>query len=105
MSDLAWIDCLSRHFHWIRTEGVDDPHLHTVLHEAYLVAKGNSEVRVGLETIQLEPGDVLVVEPNEPHTFLSSSPDYFHFVIQTPGTQGKAAQAEKSVVPRTDLGL
>ena len=28
---------------------------------------------------------------DEPHAFLSSSPDYFHVVFQTPGLQGKEA--------------
>ena len=87
------------------TEGVDDPHMHTQLQEVYLVARGTSELRVGTETVRLSAGDVLVVEPGEPHTFLSSSPDYFHFVVQTPGFQGEAAQAEKQLVPRSALGL
>lgn len=34
--------------------------------------------------ILLGEGDVLVVEPGEGHTFISSSPDYFHFVLHTP---------------------
>jgi len=87
------------------SQGVDEPHLHTVLREVYLVAQGTSEIRVGSETVPLQAGDVLVVEPGEPHTFLSSSPDYLHFVVQAPGLQGAAAQAEKRLVSRYDLSL
>jgi hypothetical protein len=49
--------------------------------------------------------DVIVVEPGEAHTFLSSSPDHFHFVIQTPGLMGEAARVDKVLVPRSRLGL
>jgi mannose-6-phosphate isomerase-like protein (cupin superfamily) len=85
--------------------GIDEPHIHTRMTEMYLVARGTSEIRVGHETISLTAGDVIVVEPGEPHTFLSSSPDYFHFVIQTPGLQGEEARAERVAIVRADLGL
>jgi hypothetical protein len=39
----------------------------------------------------------LIVQPGEPHTFLRSSPDYLHFVVQSPGLAGEAARAEKRV--------
>jgi uncharacterized protein YjlB len=60
---------------------------------------------VGQETIALEAGDVIVVEPGEAHTFLSSSPDYSHFVAHVPGISREEARAEKSPVPRSRLGL
>ncbi len=85
--------------------GIDEPHAHTRMTEIYLVARGTSELRVGEQTFTLRPGDVAVVESDEPHTFLSSSPDYFHFVIQTPGLQGEEAQAERVALPRSALGL
>jgi mannose-6-phosphate isomerase-like protein (cupin superfamily) len=86
-------------------QGIDEPHAHTRITEIYLVARGTSELRVGDRTVTLTPGDVVVVEPGEPHTFLSSSPDYFHFVVQTPGLQGQEAQAERVALPRDALGL
>ena len=55
-------------------EGINEPHLHTRITEIYLVARGTSTVRVESETITLQAGDVLVIEPGEAHTFLSSSP-------------------------------
>ena len=85
--------------------GIDEPHIHTRMTEIYLVARGTSELRVGDQTVTLTPGDVVVVEPGEPHTFLSSSPDYFHFVIQTPGLQGDDVAAERVAIPRSALGL
>ena len=42
-------------------------------------------------------GDVLVVEPGETHTFLDSSTDYLHFVVQTPFVPG-----DKVVEPTFD---
>jgi quercetin dioxygenase-like cupin family protein len=86
-------------------QGVDQPHVHTRVTEIYLVARGTSELRVGMQTLTLTAGDVVAVEPGEPHTFLSSSPDYFHFVIQTPGVQGQEARDERLSVARADLGL
>ncbi|HKE01331.1 MAG TPA: cupin domain-containing protein, partial [Planctomycetota bacterium] len=86
-------------------EGIDEPHVHSQITEIYLVARGTSSIRVEHETVELREGDALVVEPGEAHTFLSSSDDYLHFVIHTPGLAGEAAAHEKRPVPRTQLGL
>jgi hypothetical protein len=48
---------------------------------------------------------MLAIEPGEAHTFLESSPGYFHFVVHTPGLSGEEARAEKSIVPRERLDL
>jgi mannose-6-phosphate isomerase-like protein (cupin superfamily) len=48
--------------------GIDEPHIHTRITEIYLVARGTSELRVGDRTVALAAGDVVVVEPGEPHT-------------------------------------
>lgn len=76
-------------------EGIDDPHLHRRTTEMYLVARGWSEARVEREPVRLEAGDVLIVEPGEAHTFVANSPDYFHFVIQTPGLPPGEARADR----------
>ncbi|MFN8488234.1 MAG: AraC family ligand binding domain-containing protein [Caldilineaceae bacterium] len=85
--------------------GIDEPHVHTQITEIYLVARGTSNIRVEQETMTLSAGDMLVLEPGEAHTFLESSPDYFHFVIHTPGLAGESARTEKSAVTRAQLGL
>ena len=77
------------------TTGVDEPHLHTQITEIYLVARGTSSLRVEAETIDLAAGDVLIVEPAEAHTFLTSSRDYLHFVVHVPGLTGDDAHREK----------
>lgn len=87
------------------TEGVDEPHLHTTVTEIYLVARGSSSLRVEGETIELTAGDAVIVEPGEAHTFLSSSDDYLHFVVHSPGLAGDDARREKQLVPRSRLGL
>jgi mannose-6-phosphate isomerase-like protein (cupin superfamily) len=80
-------------------EGINEPHLHTRITEIYMVARGTSVMQVEHETINLAAGDMIIVEPGEVHTFLSSSPDYFHFVLHTPGLAGEEARAEKRVLP------
>lgn len=85
--------------------GIDEPHLHKVTTEIYLVARGSCEMRVGREVLHLEANDVVVVEPGEPHTFVTSSADYFHFVIHTPGLAGEAASEDKVAVSRDTVGL
>lgn len=85
--------------------GIDEPHLHTQVHEVYLVARGRSTVRVERQTLELKAGDVLAIEPGEAHTFLDYSNDYFHFVIHVPGTAGEVTRAEKRTVDRARLGF
>ncbi len=86
-------------------EGIDEPHVHADLTEIYLVARGSSTLCVERETVALAAGDMVVVELGEAHTFLASSPDYFHFVIHLPVSPGEDARAGKSAVPRARLGL
>ena len=85
--------------------GIDEPHRHRAMTEIYLMTRGTAVIRVEQHTVTLEPGDVIVVQPGEAHTFLSASPDHFHFVIQSPGLQGDAARADKVLVPRSHLGI
>ena len=85
--------------------GVDDPHLHLRMTEVYMMARGTAEMRVETQTLCLGERQVIVIEPGEAHTFLSSSPDHFHFVMQVPGLQGQEAREDKVPVPRSRLGL
>ena len=86
-------------------QGVDEPHLHRKMTEIYFMAQGSVEMRVEGTTVRLAPGDIIVIEPGEAHTFLMGSPDHFHFVIQTPGLFGEQAREDKIAVPRARLGL
>lgn len=81
-------------------EGVDLPHYHRRMTEIYCVARGTAEMRVSEESVTLHADDVIVVEPGEPHTFVASSPDYFHFVIQTPALQGDKAAEDKVLIAK-----
>jgi len=85
--------------------GVDEPHLHQRMTEIYMIARGSARMRVNAETVILAESEVILIEPGEAHTFLSTSPDYHHFVIQVPGLQGEEAQDDKVLVPRSRLGL
>ena len=84
--------------------GIDDPHAHGRITEIYLVARGTCQMRVERETVTLEAGDVIVVEPGEAHTFRSSSPDYFHFVVHAPRLSAEEARADRVAVGRARLG-
>jgi hypothetical protein len=50
------------------------------------------DVNLGPVQRNHQPGDtgcpMLVVEPGTPHTFLNSSNDYLHFVVQAPFVTG-----------------
>lgn len=85
--------------------GIDEPHAHTRITEIYLIARGTAVMRVERQDVTLQAGDMLALEPGEAHTFVSSSPDYFHFVIHTPGLANEEARAEKTAVARERLGL
>jgi mannose-6-phosphate isomerase-like protein (cupin superfamily) len=85
--------------------GIDDPHLHNQMTEIYMMARGTAEMRVEAQTLLLSERQVIVIEPGEAHTFLSSSPDHFHFVVQVPGLQGREAREDKIPVPRSRLGF
>ena len=65
-------------------QGIQELHYHAEMYEIYLVAKGTSTALVNGNEVALQAGDMLVVEPGEVHTFSASSPDYLHFVLQTP---------------------
>lgn len=78
--------------------GINEPHLHTLIKEIYLVGRGSSVIRVNQKTFLLSMGDMLVIEPGEAHTFLSSSPDYYHLVIHLPGLNTAEARMEKKTL-------
>ena len=65
-------------------EGINELHVHEEMYEVYLIAKGWSIIKIDNNITKLEAGDMIVVEPNEIHTFIENSDDYFHFVIHTP---------------------
>lgn len=85
--------------------GIGEPHVHAGMFEIYLVARGTSVIRIEQESVGLAAGDVIVVEPAEAHTFLESSPDYLHFVIQAPQKGTKLTGGDKAPVARARLGL
>lgn len=84
--------------------GVDEPHSHKRITEIYLIARGTATMQVDRETITLNENDVIVIEPGEAHTFLSSSSNYSHFVVHIPGLKDEEARADKVLVARSSLG-
>jgi mannose-6-phosphate isomerase-like protein (cupin superfamily) len=86
-------------------EGVDEPDAHRHVSEIYMVARGTSQLQVEGERIVLRTGDVALIEPDEAHTFLSSSPDYFRLVAHVPELSELEARLDKANMPRDRLGL
>jgi mannose-6-phosphate isomerase-like protein (cupin superfamily) len=90
--------------------GIDEPHYHARMFELYLVARGQATAVVQGHRLVLQAGSLLVVEPGEVHTFLGSSPDYYHFVVQAPvvagdkhaapGTRAADRQSDRAVDSR-----
>jgi mannose-6-phosphate isomerase-like protein (cupin superfamily) len=78
--------------------GIDQHHLHRQVTEIYLIARGTAELCVADQTVTVCAGDMLIIQPGEAHTFLSSSPDYLHFVLHVPGLAGEAARKDKVVI-------
>ena len=75
------------------------PHLHRQMTEIYLIARGSAELRVDNQTVALSAGDMILIQPGEAHTFVSSSPDYLHFVLHVPGDLAEdVARNEKVVI-------
>jgi len=75
-------------------QGINEKHYHAQMYEIYLVACGSSLVQVNDQEIVLQAGEMLVVAPHEVHTFLDSSLDYVHFVIQAPFVQNDKISVE-----------
>jgi len=65
-------------------QGINEKHVHSAMFEIYLIAKGTSTIIINDKEIELNEGDMIVVEPGEIHTFKNSSENYLHFVIHSP---------------------
>jgi mannose-6-phosphate isomerase-like protein (cupin superfamily) len=83
--------------------GIDLPHLHRQITEIYLIARGTAKLCVDNQTLIISAGDMILVQPGEAHTFLSSSPDYLHFVLHIPGLPEEAARADKILLKGDSL--
>ena len=70
-------------------EGVDEPHLHEMMFEIYLVTRGESTALINEREVSLQAGDMLVLEPGKAHTFVKNSEDYFHFRYSNAFCQGR----------------
>ena len=69
------------------------------------MARGSATARVRSADVEIEAGDVLFVEPGEPHTVLRASEDALLYVIHAPGLDEEKARAERRSVPRAELSL
>jgi mannose-6-phosphate isomerase-like protein (cupin superfamily) len=79
--------------------GIDEFHYHRLTTEIYLVARGTAQLQVKDQIYEITAGEVVIIEPGEPHTFTSSSQDYFHFVVHASALSLTAEQAVKISPP------
>jgi quercetin dioxygenase-like cupin family protein len=63
-------------------------HLHLTMAEYFLLAAGNMKIAVSGQTMAMEQGDLLVVEPGEEHEVLSCSPDALLLLLLPPPLAG-----------------
>lgn len=77
---------------------IDQPHLHRKVTEIYLIAYGTALLKVDHQTLTVSAGDMIQIQPGEAHTFLSSSQDYFHFVLHVPSLPEEAARSDKVLI-------
>jgi mannose-6-phosphate isomerase-like protein (cupin superfamily) len=67
------------------TAALDEPHRHRTTTEVYLVLAGTAVALIDGVEVPVKAGDVLVVEPPEVRTFISSSAEYRCFVLHIGG--------------------
>ena len=77
---------------------VAERHYHRTMTEIYFIARGNVILDIDGQEVTVHEKSAVIIEPGEVHMFLESSPDHYHFVVQTPGLQGAAAKTDKVVV-------
>lgn len=86
------------------TSALDEAHVHATVTEIFLMGRGEATARVDDRSIELTPGDALLVEPGEARAILTASPDCVMFVVHVPGNDGVLG-GDKSLVPRNRLAL
>ncbi len=68
---------------WMGPHGKMEPHRHHTV-EVYIAQTGTAELRVGDETMQMEPGDVAVIPPDEEHTILTGDGEFLWLALWWP---------------------
>lgn len=63
-------------------------HLHRTMAEYFLLVAGSMKVSVAGQALEMEKGDLLVVEPGEAHEVLASSPDALLLLMMPPPVPG-----------------
>ena len=84
------------------TAALDEPHVHASVTEIFMVGHGDAMASVDDRSIELTPGDVLVVEPGETRAIVRASSDLMPFVIHVPSEDGDLG-ADKTIVDRGQL--
>ena len=63
-------------------------HLHRTMAEYFLLVAGSMKISVAGQTLEIEKGDLLVVEPGEAHEVLGCSPDALLLLMMPPPVSG-----------------
>ena len=67
-------------------EGLGPAHYHRTMSEYFFVLDGELWLTVGEEEVHLEQGDLLIVDPGEPHQMLRRSPDARYLLLMPKAT-------------------
>jgi quercetin dioxygenase-like cupin family protein len=63
-------------------------HLHQTMAEYFLLVAGSMKISVAGQALEMEKGDLLVVEPGEKHEVLNCSPDALLLLLMPPALAG-----------------
>lgn len=68
-------------------------HLHKSMHEYFLVLLGEVKIKISNQVVTIQKGDLLIVNPGEPHEMISKSDDAYYILLMP-----KAVEDDKVVL-------
>lgn len=68
-------------------------HLHLAMFEYFLLVAGSMKLFAAGQTLEMETGDLLVVEPGEKHEVLECSPDALLLLMMPPPVAGDKVES------------
>jgi quercetin dioxygenase-like cupin family protein len=68
-------------------------HLHRTMAEYFLLVAGSMKISVAGQILEMEKGDLLVVEPGEAHEVLACSPDALLLLMMPPEVAGDKVES------------
>jgi quercetin dioxygenase-like cupin family protein len=70
-------------------------HLHRTMAEYFVLLAGELRLQVEKETVEVQKGDLVVVEPGEAHEVFHASPDTLLLLLMPPPVPGDKVELEE----------